>query len=184
MERQQVSDLGYARVSTAAQDCLAQVQRLQDYGCERIWHEHASGAAKERPELTQLLDWARPGDRIVVVRLDRLGRSVPHLIDLVTELQRRGLDLVSLTEAIDTSTATGRLTFAIMAALAQFELDLRSERQQEAWQAGRQKGRARKLTPEKISAIIELRNRGDSLRQIARATSVSQTSVRRALVRE
>src|SRR5690554_2555196 len=101
--------IGYARVSTADQTTDPQTDRLAAAGCERIFVETASGALRDRPQLRACLDYLRPGDVLVVAKLDRLGRSLAHLIETVTTLDSRGIGLVSLSESIDTTTAAGRL---------------------------------------------------------------------------
>jgi DNA invertase Pin-like site-specific DNA recombinase len=110
--------LGYARVSTLEQDPAAQLDALAAASVDQIFLDHAAGALAERPELITLLAQVRPGDTLVVWRLDRLGRSTAHLIQTVTELGERGIGFQSLTEAIDTTTSAGRLLFGILASLA------------------------------------------------------------------
>src|SRR5699024_2144987 len=119
---------GYARVSTTDQDAQLQHDALTAAGCYRIFTDTASGALQSRPELNKLLDQLRPDDTLVVWRLDRLGRSIRHLIDQLSELQDRGIDFRSLQENIDTSSPGGRLVFHIFASLAEFERDLIKER--------------------------------------------------------
>ena len=113
--------LGCARVSTTDQHPQLQVDTLQRAGCYRVFTETASGAAVNRPTLEQLLDQLRPGDTLVVWKLDRLGRSLRHLVDTVTGLADRGIGFGSLQEAIDTTTPGGKLVFHVFAALAGFE---------------------------------------------------------------
>lgn len=122
------SDIGYARVSTGDQDARLQHDALTAAGCYRIFTDTASGALQSRPELDKLLDQLRPGATLVVWRLNWLGRSIRHLIDQLSELQDRGIELRSLQESIDTSSPGGRLTFHIFASLAEFERDLIRER--------------------------------------------------------
>ena len=133
--------LGYARCSTTDQDPALQLDALTVAGCERIWTETASGAAAERPKLADLLSHARGGDTLVVWRLDRLGRSLPHLIGLLADLEQRQVQFRSLTEALDTSTAGGRLVFNIFASIAEFERQLVQERTQAGLAAARARGR-------------------------------------------
>jgi len=114
----------YARVSTAEQDPALQLDALTSAGCWRVCTDHASGSREDRPELAAALDHVRSGDTLVVWRLDRLGRSLPHLIDTVTGLAGRGVGFWSVTEAIDTTTAGGRLVFHVFGALAEFERQL------------------------------------------------------------
>jgi len=112
--------LGYARVSTTEQDAKLQHDALSAAGCWRTWTDTASGVKTNRPQLAEVLASLRPGDTLVVWRLDRLGRSLPHLIDTVRGLKDRAVGFRSLTEAIDTTTPGGRLVFHIFASLAQF----------------------------------------------------------------
>ena len=122
--------LGYARVSTKDQDASLQIDALENHGCTKIFTDTKSGVLAERPELTRLLDYAREGDTLVVWRLDRLGRSIKHLIEQVEELNARKIEFQSLQENIDTTTAGGRLIFHLFSALAEFEHDLIVERTQ------------------------------------------------------
>ena len=133
--------LGYARVSTADQQPQLQVDALEHAGCYRVFTETASGARSDRPVLEQLLDQLRPGDTLVVWKLDRLGRSLRHLVDTVTGLADRGIGFRSLQEAIDTTTPGGKLVFHVFAALAEFERDLIRERTSAGLAAARARGR-------------------------------------------
>jgi DNA invertase Pin-like site-specific DNA recombinase len=129
--------LGYARVSTTDQQPTLQVDALQAAGCYRVFTETASGARADRPVLAQVLDQLRPGDTLVVWKLDRLDRSLRHLVDTVIGLADRGVGFRSLQESIDTTTPGGRLVFHIFASLAEFERDpirsARSLRQSSGW---------------------------------------------------
>ena len=120
--------LGYARVSTTDQDAALQLDALNAAGCYRVWVDTISGSLEHRPELTKLLDQLRPGDTLVVWRLDRLGRSIRHLIDQLQALGERGVGFRSMQETIDTTSPGGRLVFHVFAALAEFERDLIRER--------------------------------------------------------
>ena len=116
--------LGYARVSTREQNPDHQLDALQAAGCDRVFCDKASGKLARRPEWDKLLELARPGDQLVITRLDRAGRSVAHLVELAADLERRGVALVVLQQGIDTSTPAGRLTFHILASLGEFVADL------------------------------------------------------------
>jgi DNA invertase Pin-like site-specific DNA recombinase len=134
--------IGYARISTADQDPALQLDALHQIGCTRIFQDHGvSGAKTERPGLTAALSHVREGDVLVVWKLDRLGRSLAHLIDTVSDLERRGIGLRSLTEAIDTTTPGGRLIFHVFGALGQFERDLIRERTRAGLAAAAARGR-------------------------------------------
>src|SRR5947209_10863472 len=141
--------IGYARVSTDEQDTRLQIDALKRAGCEKIYEERASGSRTDRPELNKALAHGRRGDVVVVWKLDRLGRSLPHLIDTVHDLEERKVGFRSLTDNIDTTTASGRMFFHMMGALAQFERDLIRERTMAGLKAARERGnvggRPRKL---------------------------------------
>ena len=146
--------IGYARVSTAEQDTALQTDALQKAGCERIFEDTVSGAKAERPGLASALAYLRDGDVLMVWRLDRLGRSLAHLIEVVGALEMRGIGFRSLTEAIDTTTSGGRLIFHVFGALGQFERDLIRERTRAGLVAaaarGRRGGRKPVITSEKL----------------------------------
>ncbi len=133
--------IGYARVSTQDQTAALQLDALRAAGCERIFEETASGANADRPGLADALAFARPGDVLVIWRLDRLGRSLRDLIDLAADLREREVELCSLQEAIDTTTAGGKMLFHIMAALAEFERNLIQERTKAGLASARARGR-------------------------------------------
>ncbi len=132
--------IGYARVSTQDQNLALQLDALQKVGCERIFEEKVS-SRKERPELDRTLDHLRKGDSLVVWKLDRLGRSLKELIKIVESLQEREIAFVSLQDGIDTTTTTGKLTFHIFAALAEYERNIISERTKAGLKAARARGR-------------------------------------------
>jgi DNA invertase Pin-like site-specific DNA recombinase len=174
--------IGYARVSTSGQDLALQVDALQSAGCERIYRDVGSGSIRRRPELDKCLDYLRQGDTLVVWRLDRLGRSLRHLLELVAGLQERHIAFRSLKENIDTSTATGRLFFHLVGALAEFERELIRERSaagREAARArGRHGGRPRLLTPDKLAAAIAMRAQGQlTMAQIADVLEVGRSTL-------
>jgi len=132
--------IGYARVSTRDQNPEAQHAALRAAGCERIFSDTASGKLAERPELAACLDYLRAGDTLVCTKLDRLGRSVKHLVDLVLRLGERRVDLTVTGQAIDTATPGGKLLFHVLAAIAEFERDLIRERTRDGLDAARAKG--------------------------------------------
>lgn len=177
--------LGYARVSTAHQSVDMQVQALKTAGVDRIWTETMSGGRDDRPELAALLDYARAGDVLAVWRLDRLGRSLPHLLTVVADLDARGVELRSLTESIDTTTAGGRLVFHVFGAVAQFERALAAERSAAGVAAARAAGRVPgrpKLPATIIEAVRKLDQAGTTRTNIARSLGISRSSVYRSLV--
>jgi DNA invertase Pin-like site-specific DNA recombinase len=133
--------IGYARVSTHDQTLALQQDALKQAGCERLFTDTASGAKADRPGLDEAVDFARLGDTLVVWKLDRLGRSLPHLIETISGLQERGIGFKSLTEQIDTTTSGGKRIFHVFAALAEFERDVIRERTQAGLTAARARGR-------------------------------------------
>jgi DNA invertase Pin-like site-specific DNA recombinase len=177
---------GYARVSTKNQSFMPQRVPLRDAGAEKIVTERASGTrAVDRPKLEKLLGELQEGDTLVVVGLDRLGRSVQHLVTVLNDLNDRGVGFKSLRESIDTTTAAGRLQMHVFAAMAEFEAALISERTKAglvaARAAGRVPGRPRALGAEQIEAALRLRADGYSFAQVARALGTSKTTVQRTL---
>ncbi|RIK08226.1 MAG: transposon DNA-invertase [Acidobacteria bacterium] len=152
--------IGYARVSTQDQNLDLQLDALRAAGCEKLFHDKASGSRATRPGLDEALGYARAGDSVVVWRLDRLGRSLVHLIKVVSDLQERGVGFRSLQESIDTTTSGGTLIFHVFGALAQFERNLIQERTQAGLAAararGRRGGRPPKLSQAKIALLYRL----------------------------
>lgn len=133
--------VGYARVSTQDQNPALQLDALTAAGCEKVFTEKASGAQRDRPELAAALSYMRAGDSLVVWKLDRLARSLPQLIETVAALEDQGIGFRSLTEAIDTTTAGGKLVFHIFGALAEFERSVIRERTRAGLKAARDRGR-------------------------------------------
>ena len=173
--------IGYARVSTDDQSLALQQDALSRAGCERIYREKASGARPERPELARLLETLRPGDTLVVWRLDRLGRSLKHLIETVERLDALGVGFQSLAETIDTTTGGGKLVFHLFAALAEFERTLIRERTRAGLDAararGRQGGRPRALDESKRRMAQALRDDPkQSINAICRTLGISRTT--------
>jgi len=175
--------LGYARVSTTAQDPQLQLDALAAAGVDRTYLERVSGVAARRPELERLLDHARPGDAIVIWRLDRLGRSMKHLMELIEDLEERGINLVSLNEQIDTTSANGRLILRLLASLAAFERDLLAERTKAGLDAARKQGRVggrpRALTPAAAAAATAMYQDRKTVTQIAGTLRVSRATIYR-----
>ena len=134
-------NIGYARVSTRDQTVALQVDALTAVGCGKVYTEVISGAATERPILAKLLDEVRPGDIVVVWKLDRLGRSLKHLVETVNLLLQQDVGIKSLNDPIDTTTPQGRLVFNLFASLAEFERDVIRERTQAGLSAARARGR-------------------------------------------
>ena len=133
--------IGYARVSTKEQNLTLQIDALEKEGCSQIYQEKISGAKANRPELRKMIDQLREGDVIVTWKLDRLGRSLRDLVNLINEIQDKGAGLKSLNDSIDTTTPQGKLTFHLFAALAEFERDIIRERTKAGLEAARARGR-------------------------------------------
>lgn len=173
--------IGYARVSTQEQSLDRQVDELRKAGCERIYSEKCTGRTKHRPELDRMVDQLREGDAVVVVKLDRIGRNTKHLIELADTFEKMGVDFVSLGDAIDTSTATGRLFFTVLAAIAQFETDLNSERTKSGLEAARARGRVGgrpKADPVMVEKAIKMYEaKTFSFREIRESTGLSKPTV-------
>lgn len=178
---------GYARVSTSDQDAGLQFDALRRAGVEdgRIVTDHASGTREERPGLTRLLGDLEEGDVLTVWKLDRLGRSVSHLVSVVDELGRRGVEFRSLTEALDTTTPGGRLLFHVMAAVAQFERELVVERTRAALAVAkaqnRQLGRPSNVNEHQFRLIHQMAGAGMTHAVIAASTGLSRAVVGRVL---
>lgn len=177
--------IGYARVSTVGQTVEAQVLMLRRAGCQTIFKESASGAKVNRPVLAATIEYLKEGDTLVVSRLDRLGRSLAHLISTVQGLAERGVGFESLREDLNTSSSTGRLVFHIFGALAEFERDLISARTLEGLDAARARGsvagRKPRLTPEQVAEIRDMSTLGRSPTVMAREYGVSRATIYRAL---
>jgi DNA invertase Pin-like site-specific DNA recombinase len=180
--------IGYARVSTGLQNLNLQEDRLNQYGCEKIFSDHISGAKSKRPGLDRAIEFARSGDTIVVWRLDRLGRNMADLITLVNELNNRGVSFHSLEENItmDKSSSTGQLLFHLFAAFAEFERNLlileRSSAGRIAARArGRYGGRPEKLNKRDLTLLKTLYDNGTPIKTIAEQWKVSRTTIYRYL---
>ena len=169
--------LGYARVSTQDQNLDLQIEALTQAGCKRIFEDKISGSRAERPGLAKALDMMREGDTLVVWKLDRLGRSVKQLVDLVGALHKLGVQFKSLTDAIDTGTPSGRFFFHVMASLAEMERELIIERTRAgldvARQLGRKGGRKRQMTDSKIVSAKKLLVSGVPPKDVAKNLGVS-----------
>ena len=179
--------IGYARVSTGLQNLNLQEDRLNQYGCEKIFSDHISGAKSKRPGLDKAIEFARSGDTIVVWRLDRLGRNMEDLITLVNELNNRGVSFHSLEENItmDKSSSTGQLLFHLFAAFAEFERNLILERSSAgriaARARGRYGGRPEKLNKQDLTLLKTLYDNGTPIKTIAEQWKVSRTTIYRYL---
>jgi DNA invertase Pin-like site-specific DNA recombinase len=174
--------IGYARVSTIDQNLALQLDALNKAGCEKIFEDKASGGKVDRPGLQDVLKFAREGDTVLVWRLDRLGRSLKHLIEMVTQLNERGVGFRSLQEAIDTTTSGGKLVFQIFGALAEFERNSIRERTQAGLEAararGRKGGRPKALDSKKIELMYQLYGaKKHTIKEICQMLSISKPTL-------
>ena len=174
--------IGYARVSTGDQSLTLQIDALDEAGCERIFQDQVSGIVNTRPNLNQALKFARSGDTLVVWRLDRLSRSLRDLIETVTLLESRGVQLKSLHELIDTASSSGKLIFHLFGALAEFERNLIKERTLAGLQAararGRKGGRPPSLNSEKQKLVAKLYSeKNHSVNQICQIMGISKPTL-------
>lgn len=169
--------IGYARVSTQDQNLDLQIDALTKAGCKKIFDDKISGSRAERPGLNKALELLREDDTLVVWKLDRLGRSVKNLVNLIGELHNQGVQFKSLTDAIDTGTPSGRFFFHVMASLAEMERELTVERTRAglevARQLGRKGGRKRQMTDSKIESAKKLLANGVPPRDVAKNLGVS-----------
>jgi DNA invertase Pin-like site-specific DNA recombinase len=177
--------IGYARVSTHEQTLHLQRDALQQAGCNKLFTDTASGTKTARSGLEAALNYVRKGDTLVVWRLDRLGRSLPHLITTMTDLEARGIGFKSLTENIDTTTSGGKLIFHIFGALAEFERNLIRERTQAGLTAararGRTGGRPKALSAKQLSIAQELYEKRHPIAEICRTLKISRATLYRSL---
>lgn len=176
---------GYARVSTEAQNLDRQLDMLRQYGVDYIYNEKMTGTKRNRPELEKLLERITDGDTVVIESLSRLGRSTKDLIELTEIFQKKNVNLVSLHEAIDASTSTGKLLFTLMSAIAQFERDVIADRTREGLISARARGRKGgrpKTDPEAVKKAVKLYNTGEySLKEIQELTGVKKDTLYRNL---
>ena len=176
--------IGYARVSTTGQDLAVQLERLAD--CDRVFKEKRSGVDSGRPELKRCLDYLREGDTLLVTKIDRLARSTSDLYRIVSLLADKGVAFkVTDDTAIDTTSRTGKLVMGVLALIAEFENDIRRERQMDgiakAKERGTRFGRKPLLVAETIKKVRKLRKSGKTVPEIIQETSLSKASVYRAL---
>jgi DNA invertase Pin-like site-specific DNA recombinase len=175
--------VGYARVSSVGQSLDVQLDKLKH--CERIFQEKKSGTSNKRPRLDACLEFVRDGDTLVVTRLDRLARSTLHLCQIAEELARKGVNLQVIDQSIDTSDATGRLLFHMLGAIAQFETELRAERQldgiQKAKEQGVKFGAQPKLSEKQIEELRARRGGGELIKTLMADYKLSKASIYRYL---
>jgi len=178
-----MSRIGYARVSSKEQSLEVQIEKLN--GCDKIYQEKQSGLDGKREKLKECLDYVREGDTLVVTRLDRLARSTLHLCEISKLLERKGVSLVVIDQSIDTGTSSGRLLFNMLGAIAQFETEIRAERQREgirkALGNGIKFGRKRTISSEDIESVRKKRAEGSKIKELIKEFGLSKASIYRYL---
>lgn len=177
--------VGYARVSSADQSLTVQTDKLNLNGCEKLYQEKHSGTTDDRPQLKACLDYVREGDTLVITKLDRLARSTFHLTQIADRLKEKKVELLVIDQALDTRTSTGRLLFNMLGAIAEFETEIRKERQRDgiskAKEQGVKFGAKPKLTPQSLEQLKEDRVSGLLITDLMTKYRISKTSVYRAL---
>lgn len=175
--------IGYARVSTSDQNLSLQIEELKKHGADKIFEDKMSGSVKDRPGLNQAMEMLREGDTFIIWKLDRLGRSLKHLIEIVSRLDDMGIYFKSITDSIDTSTVSGKFFFHIMAALAEMEKCLIQERSRAGLLAaktqGRIGGRKRVMTESKLKSAKKLLKAGALPKDVAQDLGVSLATLYR-----
>lgn len=184
--RRYLMKFGYARVSKNDQSLDIQIQKLNEIGCNEVFKEKISGAKDNRTELNRLIEKLRPGDIVYVVRLDRLGRRMIKLVELINDFKAKGVEFVSLENNIDTTTPLGMILFSMCAAFSEMERELIRERVKAgldaAHQKGRKGGRPKSLTPTKLETILSLKKSGEfSVNQICTMANISRSVYYRAI---
>jgi len=178
-----MATIGYARVSSVGQNLEVQLSKLAH--CDKIFQEKASATSSQQPRLKACLEYVREGDTLMVSRLDRLARSTLHLCQIAAELERKRVHLLVVDQNIDTSDATGRLLFHMLGAIAQFETEIRAERQMEGILKARQRGvkfgRHKTLTPQEIAELQRRRQQGVLVKTLMADYDLSKSSVYRYL---
>ena len=177
--------VGYARVSSVGQSLDVQLDKLGH--CDKVFQEKQSGASGKRPRLHDCLEYVREGDTLVVTRLDRLARSTLHLCQLAEALARKGVHLQVLDQHIDTTDATGRLLFNMLGAIAQFETEIRAERQMDGIRKAKERGvrfgKKKRLTEEQTAELRRRRAQGEPIKTLMQDYGISKVSVYRYLSR-
>jgi DNA invertase Pin-like site-specific DNA recombinase len=173
--------IGYARVSSSSQNLDAQIDSLKHVGCEKVFTDKVSGTTKERTGWTELMNYIRSGDMLVISELSRMSRSLSHLLEIVDDLKKRQVDLKSLRENIDTSTATGRAFLSIMGAVSQMELEIKAERAEAGRAAAKARGKSGgrpRTDPRKLEqARILYKNSDKSARKVCELFGFSRRTL-------
>ncbi len=176
--------VGYARVSSVGQSLEVQLDKLKH--CDKLYREKQSATQHKRPQLQACLEYVREGDTLVVTRLDRVARSTLHLCQIAAELERKQVNLQVLDQSIDTGDATGRLLFNMLGAIAQFETEIRAERQRDGIQKAKERGvrfgRRKSLTKQQIAELQQRREQGELIKTLMKDYDLSKASVYRYLV--
>jgi len=177
--------VGYGRVSSIGQSLDVQKSKLKDFGCDKIFLDKHTGTTADRPKLKEIRNYVRQGDSLVITKLDRLARSTYHLTQIAEDLKEKGVDLVVLDQNIDTSTPTGKLLFNMLASIAEFETEIRKERQMEGIAKAKEKGikfgRKSKLQEKEIAQLRRERENGVKISDLMSKYSISKASVYRLL---
>lgn len=177
--------VGYARVSTTGQSLDVQVDKLLDYPCDKVYQEKKSGVTANRPELKKCLDYVREGDVLIITKLDRLARSTVDLHNILEQLNKKGVGFRVLDQSIDTTTSTGKLMFGILASIAEFETELRKERQMDGIKKARENGvalgRKAKLTDKQIEELKQKRSEGVLIKDLMAGYNLSKATVYRLM---
>ncbi len=180
-----MSTIGYARVSSVGQSLDVQLEKLNGFGCDKIFQEKRSGTTAERRELKSCLSYLSEGDILAVTKLDRLARSTFHLTQMADDLNKRGIELNVIDQKIDTSTPTGKLLFNMLASISEFETEIRKERQLEGIEKAKSKGirfgAKPKLTDEQVVKLKEDRQSGVLIKNLMSKYNMSKDSIYRLL---
>ena len=180
-----MSIIGYARVSSIGQSLTVQNDKLIAYGCEKIYQEKVSGTTANRTKLKSCLNYLREGDKLVITKLDRLARSTFHLTQIAEDLRTRGIELIVIDQNIDTSTPTGKLLFNMLGSIAEFETEIRKERQLEGIAKAKEKGikfgAKPKLSEQQVSQLKQDRESGILIKDLMAKYNLSKDSIYRML---
>jgi len=173
--------IGYARVSSQGQSLDTQIEKLEAFGCEKVFQEKRSGASRSKREaVNAALEYCREGDVLVITKLDRLARSMFDLQDITKTLEHKGVDFIVLDQKIDTTTPTGRLTFHLLGAVAEFERDLIAERQNEGIEKAKNKGvrfgRQNKLNPKQVEELRAAYRAGETRQELMKHFDISKST--------
>ena len=180
-----MSKIAYARISSSGQKLDVQLDKLNEVGCDMVFKETHTGTTDQRPQLQSMLQYAREGDILYITKLDRLGRSTLHLTKIFDQLKRKGVEIIVLDQNIDTSTPVGSLMLNVLASIAEFETEIRKERQLEgiakAKTKGVQFGRKSVLDAEQVEQLKKKRKAGVLIRELMGEYGVSKATVYRLL---